>query len=906
MKFILRSSAVVAICLTSSCTPPAPRPAPAPETEHQETRSAKHPAMEMQEIPLPAEPVDHRDYGTWRSSIFGGGGYLQNIIIAPSRPETLYGYVDVGGVYRSGDAGKTWSMIHGSMPAGDGFYSVRGLDVSPEHPDHVVIAVGNQWSPRKGLYQTRDGGKTWKQVLEAQVYGNETHRSTGVIFARDAKGRLHFGSAGDGVWVSEDHGATWNKRGLDGINITDVKFASDGRGWISAHAWSPHGKAELAGGFFISRDHGDTWTSVTDRAPDELVVTPDGSIVGIFDASRLKRSADDGLTWSDFSEGLPIDPEAANKGWTSESRFRALASGPDFLLAGSSRGTIYRRDTGAASWQKIEREGVTEVVEGEPWWGRLQPGVWPHFGAAMGSLVVVPGHPNHWWFTDWYSAYESTDAGRTWVQRIDGIEVTVIHHIIGNPADPARIHAGMADNAYAESTDGGVRYNTPKKTFSNMKMLGVSPALPGRLYGVGDQRAEWRAEKLWVSTDSGATWWAAPMLGLPPPAKHSMNSIAVHAQRPYELVVGVSGKVGEGGGVYRSVDGGRSFVPVNQGLEEAGALFRHEIWSVGPELAMTPSGRMVAASHESGRIHFYDGSAWQLANVTPGGKPRYTVAAGETFYVACREGGLLKSSDGGRQWTQILGEETMVVAADASVIAAATASRLKISRDGGETWSEFPLTPQGQVRTLAISGSRLHAGTSGGGMFWMALDESGRMPMQAGEIGPGILPVRENADARAPEITDASFTTEEIVTQRWSLWTGQGKSEKAWSSESADDEGGSLVLRSLEGPVNTSVGYNFKPVNNSFTIRLAWKSTGSPDVDVQIALRSYRGGAQADWQTLNQTTGASPEWGWIEREVQLAEDADRGELVLVLKGEGAVWLDAISASIPPQIFGTPQ
>jgi hypothetical protein len=385
-----------------------------------------------------------------------------------------------------------------------------------------------------------------------------------------------------------------------------------------------------------------------------------------------------------------------------------------------------------------------------------------------------------------------------------------------------------------------------------------------------------------------------------------MNSIAVHADRPYELVVGVSGKVGEGGGVYRSVDGGRSFVPVNQGLEEAGALFRHEIWSVGPELVMTPSGRMVAASHESGRIYVYDGSVWQLADVTPGGKPRYTVAAGEHVYVACREGGLLKSTDGGRQWKQILDEETMVVAADASVIAAATTQRLLISRDGGETWTDFPLTPQGQVRTLAISGSRLHAGTSGGGMFWMALEESGRMPMQAGEVGPGILPVRENADARAPEFADASFLNEAIVGQRWSRWTGQGQSEMAWSAESADDEGGSMVLRSIDGPANTSAGHTFPSVNNSFTLRFAWKASGAPDMDTQIALRSYRGGTQADWQTLTRTTGPTPEWTWVEREVRLAEGADRGEVVVVLNGEGSVWLDAISASIPPQIFGTPQ
>ena len=850
----------------------------------------------------------HRDYGTWRSSIFGGGGYLQHIVFAPSQPNRMYSYVDVGGVYRSDDAGRTWRMMHGGMPVGDGYYSVRGLAVAPDDPDRVVIAVGNQWTPRKGIYESQDGGLSWTPVLTAQVYGNETRRATGFVFARDALGRLHFGSAGDGVWVSLDDGATWSARGLTGINITDVKFASDGRGWICAHAWTPHGKSPLAGGLIITRDHGETWSPIAGPAPDELVVAPDGSIVGIFSFNQLQRSTDDGETWMEYSDGLPVDPVAA-QGLTSESRFSALAAGPGFLLAGSARGSVYRRGMNDAAWQNIVRETVVEVVEGEPWWGRLQPDVWPHFGAAMGSLVVVPGQPDHWWFTDWYSAYETTDAGRTWVQRIDGIEVTVIHHMVGNPADPARIHVGMADNAYAQSTNGGLRYDTPKKTFSSLKMLAVSPALPGRLYGVGDNRTEWRAEKLWVSVDAGATWLTAPMLGLPPSSQHSMNSIAVHTERPYELVVGVSGRVGEGGGVYRSVDGGRSFSPVNNGLEGAGSLFRYDIWSIGPELAMSRSGHMVAASHETGRVYYHDDSQWRVADVTPGGKPRYLVAAGDLFYLACREGGLLKSEDGGRRWTSILAEQTMVVAADATdpgLIAAATAHRLLISRDGGDVWSEFPLPPQGQVRALAISGPRLHAGTAGGGMFWMALDEAGLLPMTAGETGPGIVPVREDVDARAPDITDGSFTNADSVAQRWSGWTGQGISERSWSADSADDQGGSLRLRSVDGPANTSVGYALQAVENRFNIALAWKCTGNDNVDVHIAVRSYRGGAQVGWQTLTRITGPSPAWIRIEREVHLAEGADRGELVVVLTGEGAVWLDTLSTSIPPLLFGTPR
>jgi photosystem II stability/assembly factor-like uncharacterized protein len=893
-----KSISLILILLSAACTPPSTPPSSA-ESEAE---------MDSPDAPVTRSPLAHREHDPWFSSIFGGGGYLQNLVPAPSDPRILYTYVDVGGVYRSEDGGLTWRMLHGGLPPGDGYYSVRGLEVHPEHPDWIVIAVGNQWTPRKGVFLSRDAGVSWEKVLEAQVYGNEPHRSMGFIFARDAGNRLHFASAGDGVWISPDHGLTWERTGLEGINVTDLTFAGDGRGWISAQAWTPFNAEPLKGGFYFTEDHGDSWQLLEGPAPDELVVDSDGSLVGIFDAGRILRSADGGLSWQPDSEGLPINPEAA-RDYTSESRFRAITAGPGFLLLGSSRGTLYRRKTGETLWEKIERREVTELVEGEPWWGRLQPGVWPHFGAALGSITVMPADPDHWWFTDWYSAYETRDAGRTWTQRIDGIEVTVIHHVLANPADPARIHVGMADNAYAQSTDGGTRYRTPKKTFSNIKMLGVSPALPGRLYAVGDERAEWRAEKLWVSTDSGDSWWSAPMQGLPPRAAHSMNSIAVHPENPYELYLGLSGKIGQGGGVYRSVDGGRSFSPVNEGLPEGENLFRHEIWSIGPELVLSASGQLVLASNDAGLLMYFDGTRWRKSATQPAGSPRYLAAAGDHFYAACGAGGLLHSRDGGRSWEKRLEGDVRVVTADPEnplLIAAATVENLHISRDGGETWTRHPLPPQAQVRTLAFGGPRLHAGTAGGGLFWMTHDQTRSLPAEAAPPGPGTLPVREDLAAELPQLEDPAFELPETVRNRWSRWTGSGTGELTWSEASAGGTGGSLQLTASGEAAHTSAGFVFDAVENLFTLSLAWKAETEERLDVELAVRSYQKGQQTAWLTLFRSTEFPETWTEIRRGVQLAPGAERGELVLVLRGQGTVWIDELAVSLPPQIFGTPQ
>lgn len=98
---------------------------------------------------------------------------IGNIALAPSNPNILY--VGTGeanifrsslpgvGIYKSLDAGKTFQHI-GLENAG----TISRIIVHPFHPEIVYVAAsGNEWSYNKdrGVYQTTDGGKTWKKIL---------------------------------------------------------------------------------------------------------------------------------------------------------------------------------------------------------------------------------------------------------------------------------------------------------------------------------------------------------------------------------------------------------------------------------------------------------------------------------------------------------------------------------------------------------------------------------------------------------------------------------------------------------------------------------------------------------------------------------------------------------------------
>jgi len=78
--------------------------------------------------------------------------HVKNIVFDPRDPDTIYAGVEVGGAFKSTDAGQTWTEM-------SGFYEdVHRLYTVPATPDHVYMATG------AGLYHSTDAGKTWADM----------------------------------------------------------------------------------------------------------------------------------------------------------------------------------------------------------------------------------------------------------------------------------------------------------------------------------------------------------------------------------------------------------------------------------------------------------------------------------------------------------------------------------------------------------------------------------------------------------------------------------------------------------------------------------------------------------------------------------------------------------------------
>ena len=213
-------------------------------------------------------------------------GSVGAIGLAPSAPNVIYvgmgeacirGNASVGdGVYRSDDAGKTWT--HLGLDATSQIARVR---VHPTNPDLVwVAALGSPWGPStdRGVYRSRDGGHTWEKVL----YRDENTGAIdlvvdpsdpNVLYASLLQLRRYpwgFTSAGPGtgLFKSTDGGDTWKEltsnpglpdglKGRIGITVSPVR---PNRVWAIIDA--ELGKK----GVFRSEDGGATWARTNEDA----------------------------------------------------------------------------------------------------------------------------------------------------------------------------------------------------------------------------------------------------------------------------------------------------------------------------------------------------------------------------------------------------------------------------------------------------------------------------------------------------------------------------------------------------------------------------------------------------------------------------------------------------------------
>ncbi|MCE9589526.1 MAG: hypothetical protein K8S99_03265 [Planctomycetes bacterium] len=724
----------------------------------------------------------------WTALGLSGGGGTETPAISPHDPDLILINCDMSGAYRTTDGGANWEMLHWReltgcpfcapafhpadpavvfaafsyaatlrvsrdrgahwTPIGTGLPGdLRQIAIDPDQPAHMLAATTT------AMFRSTDGGENWTACT------GFTGQAIAIHFDRTspAAARRCFAATSEKVYHSADGGAAWSP--CAGVLPAKpiMAFAGGSQAKTNTcilYTWLDAAASAGGGEIFRSTDRGQTWSKLADMPVRE-------GYEGVLHT----------LLVSD------VRPRTV------------YAVKPCY----SAADTVYRSDDAGEQWRPIAFCDKTDPRFNMPsnyvTVYFLPTSIW---GWTTCAAAIDPKNPEHLLFNHYCSIFITRDGGKTWtagetrpapenppptapIRRhrwiTNGLTNTTTWHYYFDPHQPNRHYIAYTDLGMAISTDAGATWTWARDTGANTYEMAFDPDVPGRVWAAFSSVHDIPNNNIIIgdhyrpgpgcvgySEDFGATW-RGQTEGLPGgsatelydwsfPGKVELpvTSILLDPRSPKDarrLYTTIWER-----GVFRSDDSGKTWRDVSKGLGTPGVNMRAVrvrlhgdgtlhclVTGLLRDGALIPEGVGLYRSTD-------DAQSWH--KITAGVDLRWLTdfetdpRDSNVIYLSdCDppgregEGGLLKTTDGGKSWRLMARKSSRHFGAtlhpknpDWVYLTLnyndGAACPLWLSRDAGLTWKPFedyPFCSAHRVHFDPRDASRIYVTGYGGGAW---------------------------------------------------------------------------------------------------------------------------------------------------------------------------------------------
>ncbi len=439
------------------------------------------------------------DFGDLHWRLLGPfrGGRVLAVAGVPEQPQHFYFGAVNGGVWETLDAGRTWQPIFDDEPVG----SIGALAVAPSDPRVLYVGTGeadmrSDIAQGDGMYRSGDAGKTWAKV------GLENSQQIGKIIVdpRDANtvfvaalGHPYGPNPERGVFRSRDGGAHWERVLGKGAHTGAIDLAFDPADpqviyaalWQTRRTpWNVYPPASGPGsGLYKSGDGGSTWTqvhgngfpervgrvgiAVAQTVPSRVYALVDGDTGGLY------RSDDSGAHWRKTSDDVRI----WQRGWY----FGRIAVDPKNADRVYAMNTIVlRSDDGGAHFIALKGDDT---------------------GDDFHELWIDPNDSNRQILGVDQGAIVTLNGGKTW-SSWHNQPTAQMYHVSTDNRFPYRVYGSQQDSGAVEVPSAAI--GNERITMEQFKevtaggesgMIAPDPDDPDIVYGGGVEKLDLRTEQ---------------------------------------------------------------------------------------------------------------------------------------------------------------------------------------------------------------------------------------------------------------------------------------------------------------------------------------------------------------------------------------------------------------------------